>query len=178
VWQVCFGAASYYVGQLATLLERWDDAAQHFETALLQNQALGARPATGYKVLAYANLLLARPAPGNQERAVSLIEQAATTATDLQLSRLSSHVAMSRERLVEYDKRSKTQRAPSNRYGLTLRELDVLREIVAGQSDRAIADALFISHRTVTSHVTSILSKLGVTSRTAAAAIAVRDHVV
>ncbi len=60
------------------------------------------------------------------------------------------------------------------RYGLTERELDVLRRIADGATDREIADALFISVRTVSSHVASILNKVGVSSRAAAAAWAVR----
>ena len=58
--------------------------------------------------------------------------------------------------------------------GLTPRELEVLRLIAAGQSNQAIADALFISLLTVKGHVKSILAKLGVDSRTAAAAHAHR----
>ncbi|HUG15669.1 MAG TPA: LuxR C-terminal-related transcriptional regulator [Thermomicrobiales bacterium] len=58
--------------------------------------------------------------------------------------------------------------------GLTPRELDVVRLIAQGLSDREIGDRLFISHYTVMRHVTGILGKLGVTSRTAAAAWAVR----
>ncbi|CAA9556827.1 MAG: hypothetical protein AVDCRST_MAG33-1353 [uncultured Thermomicrobiales bacterium] len=57
---------------------------------------------------------------------------------------------------------------------LTRRELQVLTLIVAGRLDREIAAELFISHRTVTTHVTSILAKMSVSSRTAAAATAVR----
>jgi len=64
---------------------------------------------------------------------------------------------------------------PARRYGLTPRELDVLRLVMAGRSDLAIADALFISRRTASKHVATILSKLGATSRTEAAAFAVRD---
>ncbi|MGH2560259.1 MAG: ATP-binding protein [Thermomicrobiales bacterium] len=62
--------------------------------------------------------------------------------------------------------------------GLTARELDVLRLIATGQTDQQIADALFIGRRTVTSHVSSILAKLGLDSRTAAATHAVRHGLV
>jgi DNA-binding NarL/FixJ family response regulator len=48
----------------------------------------------------------------------------------------------------------------------------VLRLLVTGQTDREIADILFISHATARSHVSSILRKLDVTSRTAAASYA------
>ena len=57
---------------------------------------------------------------------------------------------------------------------LTPRELDVLRLLAAGYSDRQIAAALSISRKTVGNHVSSILTKMGVEGRTAAAALAVR----
>jgi predicted ATPase/DNA-binding CsgD family transcriptional regulator len=63
-------------------------------------------------------------------------------------------------------------------HGLTGREVDVLRLIVDGRSNQQIADALFISHKTVRNHVTAVLSKLGVESRTAAATYALRNGLV
>ncbi len=57
---------------------------------------------------------------------------------------------------------------------LTRRELEVLRLLVEGRSDRAIGAALSIGHRTVSSHVASILGKLAVDSRTAATAQPIR----
>jgi predicted ATPase/DNA-binding NarL/FixJ family response regulator len=65
-----------------------------------------------------------------------------------------------------------------DRFGLTPRELDVLQLIAEGLSDREIAERLYISHRTVMRHVTGILTKLDVGSRTAAATLAVRDGIV
>ena len=47
-----------------------------------------------------------------------------------------------------------------------------------GRTDQEIADALFIGYRTVTTHVTKILNKLGVDSRTAASTQAVRLGIV
>ncbi len=63
-------------------------------------------------------------------------------------------------------------------FGLSRREMDVLRLLVEGHSNPAIATTLFISHKTVRNHVTSILGKLNVESRTAAAAFAVRRGLV
>jgi DNA-binding CsgD family transcriptional regulator len=57
-------------------------------------------------------------------------------------------------------------------YGLTDRELEVLRLIAAGKSNREIAAALVISEHTVARHVQNIFRKLGVPSRTAASAFA------
>ncbi len=59
--------------------------------------------------------------------------------------------------------------AAAVRVGLTPRELEVLRLVVEGRSDKEIGDALFISRRTAMTHVANILGKLGVPSRTAAA---------
>ncbi len=61
---------------------------------------------------------------------------------------------------------------------LSPRELDVLRLIVEGLSDREIAETLSISPRTVMRHVTGILTKLNVPSRTAAATLAMRRQIV
>jgi DNA-binding CsgD family transcriptional regulator len=61
---------------------------------------------------------------------------------------------------------------------LTPRELQVLRLIAEGMPDREIANALFISRRTVSHHVSVILSKLGVTSRVGAATYALRAGLV
>jgi DNA-binding NarL/FixJ family response regulator len=66
-------------------------------------------------------------------------------------------------------------RDPAASAGLTPREREVLRLLVEGRSDREIAAALFISPRTATTHVSHILGKLGVSSRTEAAALAVRE---
>ena len=51
----------------------------------------------------------------------------------------------------------------------------MLRLVAAGMSDREIAAELFISRHTAMKHVANILGKLGVASRTAAAAIAHQD---
>jgi predicted ATPase/DNA-binding CsgD family transcriptional regulator/tetratricopeptide (TPR) repeat protein len=71
-----------------------------------------------------------------------------------------------------------TSARPRATHGLTDREMDVLRLIAEGRSNQQIADALFISHKTVRNHVTVILSKLGVDSRTAAATLALRNRLV
>jgi ATP/maltotriose-dependent transcriptional regulator MalT len=58
--------------------------------------------------------------------------------------------------------------------GLTPRELEVLRLLVAGRSNPEIAAALFVSRRTVTTHLTSVYAKLGVATRAEAVAHAHR----
>src|SRR5579863_3011472 len=60
------------------------------------------------------------------------------------------------------------------RYGLTSREAAVLRLLVAGCTNAQIGAELYMSPKTASVHVTSILRKLGVTSRVQAAAVAER----
>jgi DNA-binding NarL/FixJ family response regulator len=57
---------------------------------------------------------------------------------------------------------------------LTLREREVLDELARGRSNREIARALHVSEKTVKTHVSSVLAKLGVQDRTQAALYAVR----
>jgi predicted ATPase/DNA-binding CsgD family transcriptional regulator len=71
-----------------------------------------------------------------------------------------------------------TGKVISNEAGLSLRELDVLRLLTEGFSDRQIADALSISPKTAGKHISNILGKLGVTTRTAAATYAVRQNLI
>src|SRR5215213_2341342 len=61
---------------------------------------------------------------------------------------------------------------------LTEREMDVLRLIARGHSNREIADALIISEKTVKTHVSNILSKLHLADRTQAAIYALRQRMV
>jgi DNA-binding CsgD family transcriptional regulator len=56
--------------------------------------------------------------------------------------------------------------------GLTTRELEVLSLVAQGKTNRQIADQLFISEKTVASHLSHIFTKLGLSSRAAATAYA------
>lgn len=62
--------------------------------------------------------------------------------------------------------------------GLTARELDVLRLIVSGNSNKEIGEGLHISEATVKTHINNILSKLGVTDRTQATTTALQRGIV
>jgi len=62
-------------------------------------------------------------------------------------------------------------------FGLTSRELEILQLLTRRATDREIADQLSISPRTVMHHVSSILTKLGVANRRAAAAVAARHGI-
>jgi DNA-binding NarL/FixJ family response regulator len=67
-----------------------------------------------------------------------------------------------------------TPAQPSTHLNITPRESEVLGQLALGRTNRQIAQALFISEKTASVHVTNLLRKLGVTSRVQAAAIAQR----
>jgi ATP/maltotriose-dependent transcriptional regulator MalT len=68
--------------------------------------------------------------------------------------------------------------APVDRHGLSPRELEVLRLVAAGRTNRQIASALVVSEHTVARHLQNIYGKLGVSSRTAATAFAFERRLV
>ena len=73
-----------------------------------------------------------------------------------------------------------TNMKPSRTYlaGLTTREVEVLRLVAQRLSDTQIAAQLIISPRTVSTHLTSIYGKIGVSSRAAATRCAIEHHLV
>jgi len=67
---------------------------------------------------------------------------------------------------------------PLARFGLTEREREIVVLLAGGRSNPQIAEALFISPKTASVHVSNILGKLGAASRTEAAAIAHREGLI
>ncbi len=62
--------------------------------------------------------------------------------------------------------------------GLTAREVEVLRWVACGLTDNQVAEKLVISPRTVSTHLTSIYNKLGISSRSAATRFAVEQQLI
>ena len=73
---------------------------------------------------------------------------------------------------------SLARRGVSDASGLTPRELEVLRRVAAGETNKAIATALVLSERTVERHVSNIFTKMRVSSRAAATAYAYEHDLV
>jgi len=104
---------------------------------------------------------------GDEDAAGLELEAARSTFADLDaaqdVARLASSLATA---------------APGDRHGLTAREVEVLRLVAAGKSNREIAASLVISEHTVARHLQNIFAKLGVSSRTAASAFAFEHDLV
>jgi DNA-binding NarL/FixJ family response regulator len=109
---------------------------------------------------------------GDREQAATAARAAYATATRLGAAPLRSALeALARRARLDLGVTLPAQRTLA---GLTPRELEVLRLLVEGRSNRQIAEQLFISDKTASVHVTNLLSKLGVHSRLEAAAMARR----
>jgi DNA-binding NarL/FixJ family response regulator len=67
---------------------------------------------------------------------------------------------------------------PAGLGALTAREREVLTLVAQGHANRAVADRLGISERTARTHVSNVLAKLGLSSRTQAALLAVREGLI
>jgi tetratricopeptide (TPR) repeat protein len=84
------GSASRSLGQLATVLERWEDAERHFEDAIEMNTRMGFRPWVAMTQLNYAQMHLARDGPGDREKARDLLQLALAFAREVGMAKVQS----------------------------------------------------------------------------------------
>jgi hypothetical protein len=82
----CMGSVAHFLGQLATVTTRWEEAERHFDAALEMETRMGARPALARTAHQYARMLLAQDRSGDRRRALELLAQAAETASGLSMS--------------------------------------------------------------------------------------------
>jgi DNA-binding NarL/FixJ family response regulator len=117
--------------------------------------------------------------PYESARAQVLIAQTCRALDDNDSAEI--ELAAARRTFQQLGARSALERAgmaPRVPAGLTARELEVLRLIATGRTNRAIADDLELSEKTVARHVSNIFNKLDVSSRTAATAYAFEHRLV
>jgi tetratricopeptide (TPR) repeat protein len=95
----CLGSVSLYLGLLATLLRRWEEARTHFEAAVQQNVRLGARPLVAHAQYEYARMLLTRGRAGDVEQARGLLEEALATVQELGMEGLEEKIKTSQSEL-------------------------------------------------------------------------------
>ena len=147
-------------------LPGWDAAAAAW-AALAQPQQ------EAYALLRAAS---AASAAGNREGAAVRLGRAADKAGRLGARPLIEQISSLARRARVDLPGQRVQPEGAAPFGLTERELEVLRLVAAGRGNRDIAAELFISPKTASVHVSNILGKLGVSSRGEAAATAYRQH--
>jgi DNA-binding CsgD family transcriptional regulator len=157
------------LGLLAQTMGDLYVAEDHFQEAMEFCRRVGCPPELGWSALDYARLLLRCNSPGDQAEALSLLEAARDIARRYHLRPLDEQVAA-----VQPQNRTLAGTLAIYPDGLTHREMEVLRLIALGKSNRQIAEDLFISLHTVIRHVSNILSKTGVANRAEAVTYALR----
>lgn len=162
-------AAHRTLGQLDTADRRFEEADHHLREALTLVDACAVPFERALVLLARSTLQIAT---GDQGSARTSLGEVVAIC-----QRLGANPTLARAEALMASLKSSEQ-VVSRQGGLSARETDVLRLIVDGKTDREIAASLFISPRTVTTHVTHILNKLGVSTRTEAAACAVREGLI
>ena len=170
----CHGSNARVLADLALVAGRHDDALRLYADAVAMNARLGARPFTALSRLGWAGALLgAEPAlhpgssPTRQDLRVArtLLDQAAGEFRRLDMPGPLAASATLLTRLEALER---------NGNPLTARESEIATLIAAALSNKDIADRLFLSERTVETHVRHILGKLGFASRTEIATWAVQ----
>ncbi|HYN72201.1 MAG TPA: LuxR C-terminal-related transcriptional regulator, partial [Nakamurella sp.] len=170
----CHGSNARVLADLALVAGRHDDALRLYADAVAMNARLGARPFTALSRLGWARALLATELtagpgsePGRQDLrlARTLVDQAAGEFRRLDMP---GPLAVSVTLLTRLEALGRTTNP------LTVRESEVATLIAEALSNKEIADRLFLSERTVETHVRHILGKLGFSSRTEIATWAVQ----
>jgi DNA-binding NarL/FixJ family response regulator len=157
-------ALAQAIGEMALLDEDSETAAEQMARAVELHTGLGI-PHERAQVELRAGVALA--AAGERERAIDLLCESYRTARRLGAQPLAKEAAGEVAALgdsvaARLGRRSADEIASSP---LTRRELEVLRHVSVGRTNREIAQELFLSHRTIDMHVRNILRKLDCRSR-------------
>jgi DNA-binding CsgD family transcriptional regulator/tetratricopeptide (TPR) repeat protein/type II secretory pathway predicted ATPase ExeA len=159
----CYGAVDRYLGMVAATMGEDDLAGDHFELALDVNRRMGADTWVAHTAYEYGRLLR-RGGDGPGSRGGELLLEAGSLADRIGMPALKSRVLA-----LAPDRVPSAAVAPD---GLSPRELQILRLVAQGLSNREIGATLVISQHTAANHIRSILRKTGCANRTEAAAYA------
>jgi DNA-binding CsgD family transcriptional regulator/tetratricopeptide (TPR) repeat protein len=161
----CYGAADRYLGMLAATLGDWEVAEMRFEAAMELNRRMGAATWVAHTGYEHARMLLARGHAEDAGRAGSMLTEAGELAERIGMPALLDRID---------GLGAPVAPAASLPDELSPREVDILRLVVRGLSNRQIGEELFISEHTAANHMRSILRKTSCANRTEAATYAHR----
>ncbi len=163
-----YGSTDRFLGMLAATAGDHLAARLHFESALERNSRMGVRTWVAHTAYHFGRLLLASGSEDDARRAEALLGEASALADRIGMHALHARFAALGPR----------SRAVSLPDGLSPREVDILRLLSRGLSNRELGKELLISQHTVANHVRSILRKTGCANRTEAASYAFRNGLV
>ena len=163
-------AVDRFLGQLDVDEEKCDDAQAH----LIASLELAERCEAYFEQALTLTIMAERAAKlGEVEEAQRLIRQVRTICEPLG-AKPTLERADEIEAMLPRTRRSSTDHP----FGLSGREIEVLRLVARGQTDAEAAEELFISPRTVSQHMRNVYNKIGVNNRTEATRVAVETGIV
>jgi len=165
---VCLGSTERYLGMLAATLGELELARGHFERAMRANSVGRAWPWLARTCHHYALALRRSGIAQDLARAEELLREAEQLAGSLGMEGLTAEIGL----LLRGDA------GASYPDELTAREVDVLRLMAIGRSNKDISQVLSISLNTVATHVRNILTKTDCANRTEAAGYARRNDLI
>ena len=166
-------AAEVYLAAavLASAEKRWEDAEADFGRALEVNRHYHLRYYEARCLMEWGRMRLSRNEPGDGEQGMKTLDRAMYIFQSIQASKMVERVAALKEQI-------QPAAAPTYPDGLTEREVEVLRLVAGGRSNRQIGEELFIAMNTVARHVSNIFSKTDSSNRAEAATYANRNDLV
>ena len=157
-------------GLLAATMCQFDQAVKHFDDAISFCEGAGYRPELAWACCDCADTLIQRKAAGDRQRADSLVSQATMIASELGMKPLLDRLIANK-----LGAKAEPDKSPDYPRGLSHREVEVLRLLAAGDSNREIAAGLVLSVRTVERHVANIYNKTDSRGRAEATAFAITN---
>ena len=158
---------------LATAQGRWQEAEAAFEKAIKVYRKYKIPYYEGRTRMEQGGMYLARNGSGDREHGIQTLGEALGIFERIQSKKMVEKVLALRKQA-----ESQPELVPAYPDGLTPREVEVLRLIAAGKTDREIAGELVISVTTVSTHVRNLLNKTNVANRSEAVAYAARHGLV
>jgi DNA-binding CsgD family transcriptional regulator len=165
---VCYGSVQLWLG-VAAATAGMPEAVQHLQRAVECNEGAGAYVWGARSREELGRLLLEC---GDAEQGQDLASAAARAYQEFGLVHSAERAAALLFTAAPVANR------PSLPSGLTGREVEVLRLIAGGRSNKEIADQLFLSVRTVERHITNLYAKIDAHGKADAAAFAIRHHLI
>lgn len=160
------------IARMLALLDRRDEACVAFDLARRHLDGSGQRPVRAMVDLDEARVL-AGGSIGDRDQALDLAASARDRFAALGMTVWAARATSLLDAIAE--RRAREGALPA---GLTQREMDVVRLVAKGYSDKAIGEEMYVSPRTVNAHVRNILAKTRVKNRTELSLWAVREGLV
>lgn len=167
-----FHICGWLRGLLLRTMGRLDEAIEFLDTLRNENRERGARKSEAWSTYYLAETLLVRRMSGDEQAGGEIVKEAIEMARQRGMVLLEEKALSMQKNSIKISPKRRAKDYPG---GLSTREVEVLRHIVKGKTNKEIGAALFISPKTVNNHVRKILEKTASSNRAEAAAYSIKN---